>query len=137
MPQLTDFDLPSSGQGCPGVGDELLDSGHYASSNRMDFRCGKGMWRRRLLLQMVSCTFSASSLWLGALAAGSIGGIGDLPSECREIQERDALLGPPGPSCALYLYILSLPAGSSNLGSSGPLCLPQWEQQESVSFCLS
>ena len=57
---------------------------------------------------MVSCTFSASSLWLGALAAGSIGGIGDLPSECRDIQERDALLGPPGQSRALYLYILSL-----------------------------
>lgn len=76
----------------------------------MDFRCGKGMWRRELLLQMVSCAFSASRLWLGELAAGSIGGFGDLPSECRETQERDALLGPAGPSRALYLYVLSLPA---------------------------
>ena len=46
---------------------------------QMDFRCGKGLWRRKLLLQLVGCTFSASRLWLGELAAGSTGGMGLSP----------------------------------------------------------
>ena len=51
------------------------------------------------------------------------------PPECREIQERDALLG-CGAVRALYLFVLSL-------GPSGRLCPPRWEQEQSASCCLS
>ena len=94
----------------------------------MDFRCGKGLWRRKLLLQLVGCTFSASRLWLGELAAGSTGGTGALP-ERREIQERDALLGRRASrALALYLFVLSLPAPVA----WGHL---DWEREQSVSCC--
>ena len=42
VPQLTDFDLPSSGQGCPGVGGELLDSGQRQAVTRWTFVVGRG-----------------------------------------------------------------------------------------------
>lgn len=42
MPQLTDFDLPSSGRGCPGVGDELLDSGHMQAVTGWTFVVRRG-----------------------------------------------------------------------------------------------